>query len=200
MGDVDLLRPRQSSAPAIATLLTRSPGAKGPDGVYYARDSIIAVDELAVSDPADISKGLQWPVPKIAEAIIAMCDRWDDEPFGCADPAIFARTGHSSGSIANEFSQCGVTFQPSENSRIAGWSLMRTMFAACGAVDRPGLYVARHCSQFWQTAPVIGRDPRRIEDIDSRLNDHSCDSLRYGVMFERQDVRQYSWYRADRRA
>ena len=173
-----------SSAPAVCYLLTRSPGAKGPDGRWYARDSIIAIDELAVSDPNDIAQGLQWPVPKIAAAILDMCRRWGVPPRGAADPAIVAVGGHSTGSIQQEFARAGVNFASSSNNRLAGWTKMRRMFADAGAPDRPGLFVARHCDQFWQTAPTIGRDPRKIEDLESRQNDPALDALRYGVMRE----------------
>lgn len=187
-----------SAAPAICGFVARSPGAEA-FGKYYARDSLIAFDELAIADPNDISQGLHWPVGKIAEVILELCARWDMEPFGGADPAIFANSGHSGGSIGHDFARLGVYFQPSSNNRLAGWSRMRQMFADCGATDRPGLYVARHCAQFWQTAPTIGRDPRRIEDLDSRLNDHCLDALRYGVMWEPQRVIQIDAWGANRR-
>ena len=35
---------------------------------------------------------------------------------------------------------------------------------------------------FWQTAPVLARDPRNPDDLDSRGPDHGCDSLRYGIL------------------
>jgi len=75
-----------------------------------------------------------------------MCKRWKIRPQGVADDAIFAQGGHSSGSIANEFSRCGVFFQPARKAdRLTGWNIMRRLLAAAGQPDVPGLYISRAC-------------------------------------------------------
>ncbi|HEY5310039.1 MAG TPA: hypothetical protein VIK97_16110, partial [Casimicrobiaceae bacterium] len=75
-----------------------------------------------------------------------------------ADDAIFALTGHSRGSIAEEFRREGVTFIPAKKSdRITGWNVMRRLLQDAGKPDVPGLYVSRGCEYFWQTVPYLGR-------------------------------------------
>ena len=49
----------------------------------------------------------------------------------------------------------------------------------------PGLYVARACSYFWETVPYLARDPRRVDDVDSRGPDHAADAARYAVLADR---------------
>ena len=118
-----------------------------------------------------------------AELIQEMCAKWHMRAEGAANDSIFSRTGSSAGTIAAEFARCGVCFYPArKNTRIASWTFMRRLLADVGKPDRAGLYVSRNCSYWWKTAPFIGRDPRRIEDIDSRGNDHGCDALRYGSL------------------
>jgi hypothetical protein len=46
----------------------------------------------------------------------------------------------------------------------------------------PGLYVSRVCRYWWETVPLLARDPRRPEDVDSRACDHAADACRYGVL------------------
>jgi hypothetical protein len=178
-----------SAAPSVTYLLCRSPGAKGPDGKFYPRDSVIVLDELATNDPQHLNKGLQWTVPRLAEEIKALCARWGVEPEGCCDDAAFAHIGAGAGSIADEFRQQGVSFsEAKKGDRQAGWERMRRLMADAGRPDVPGLFIARSCTYFWQTVPFLARDPRRIEDVDSRGPDHAADALRYGIVYEPQVV------------
>src|SRR5207249_5683115 len=104
---------------------------------------------------------------------------------GVADVAIFAKSGHERGSISDEFRPAGVTFLPAKKAdRISGWQVMRRPLQDAGKLDVPGLYIARHCEYFWQSVPFLGRDPRRVEDVDSRGADHAADAVRYGVLYE----------------
>jgi hypothetical protein len=171
-----------SSAPSVTYLCATSPGGTGLDGRWYPRDSILLLDELATTDPADPSRGMGWPVNVLAEAICELADRWGVKPSGVADDSIFNKTGSSLGSIADEFRRAGVNFRPArKGSRVAGWQLMRRLLADAGKVDKPGLYVSRVCRYWWETVPLLARDPRRPEDVDSRGPDHAADATRYGL-------------------
>lgn len=98
-----------------------------------------------------------------------------------ADDAIFAKTGHGAGSIADEFALAGVRFLPAKKAdRVTGWNKMRRLLSHAGEPDRPGLYVSRACGYFWGTVPMLPRDPKRIEDVDSTGPDHGADAIRYG--------------------
>lgn len=170
------------SAPSVTFVCAVSPGAEA-HGRYYPRDSIILVDELASADPANLNQGLGWTVPILSDAIKEMCARWKMRSHGVADDAIFSRTGSSAGSIADEFRRTGVAFMPAKKAdRIGGWNTLRRLMADAGKPDKPGLYVSRGCEYFWSTVPYLGRDPRRVEDLDSRGPDHAADAARYGVL------------------
>jgi hypothetical protein len=120
-------------------------------------------------------------VPQLAEAIKGLCRRWEVGPHGVADDAIFARSGHSAGNIADEFRLRGVYFEPARKAdRVSGWNRMRRLLAHGGAPDRPGLFIARRCRYFWDT--VLARDPKRIEDVDTTGPDHGADAVRYGCL------------------
>ena len=172
-----------SSAPSATYIVALSPGGEGPDGKFYPRDSLVLVDELATNKRDRPSEGLGWTVPILAEEIVAMCKRWKIRPQGVADDAIFANTGHSAGSIANEFSRCGVFFRPAQKAdRLSGWTKMRRLLADAGKPDVPGLYISRACEYFWATVPYLARDQKRVEDVDSSGPDHAADAVRYGCL------------------
>ncbi|SNT30420.1 phage terminase, large subunit, PBSX family [Noviherbaspirillum humi] len=178
-----------SSAPSVTYVVVRSPGAQGPDGSYYARDSLILLDELATAKRDQSNVGLGWTVPILAESIIEMCKQWGIRAAGVADDAIFARCGHSAGSIADEFMRMGVYFSPAKKAdRLTGWNIMRRLLADAGKVDCPGLYISRNCQYFWETVPYLGRDQKRIEDVDSSGPDHAADAVRYGCLRRSNEV------------
>lgn len=171
-----------SAAPSVTYLIARSPGAEVGER-YYPRDSLLLIDELAAHRRDDFTKGLGWTASTTAEAIVEMCKRWRVKPSGVADDACFAKAGHSTGSIADEFSRKGVYFQPAKKAdRITGWNLMRRLLADAGAPDKPGLYVSRSCEYFWGTVPYLARDQKRVEDVDSSGPDHGADACRYGLL------------------
>ncbi len=171
-----------SSAPSVTYVMARSPGDQHED-VFYPRGSIVLVDELATARRDNLNMGLGWTVPTVAEEIISMCRRWSIRPRGVADDACFARSGYSTGSIADEFSRCGVYFTPAKKAdRITGWQTMRRYLQDAGKLDVPGLYISRGCDYFWSTVPYLARDEKRTEDLDSRGPDHGADACRYGLM------------------
>ncbi|WP_370600474.1 phage terminase large subunit [Pseudomonas nitroreducens] len=172
-----------SSAPSATYVIAKSPGGVGPDGVFYPRDSLVVVDELATCKKDNPNAGLGWTVPVLAEEIITMCKHWKIRPQGVADDAIFAKTGHGAGSISDEFTRCGVRFDPAKKAdRITGWNVMRRLLADAGKPDVPGLYISRGCTYLWETLPTLARDQKRIEDVDSSGPDHGADAVRYGCL------------------
>ena len=57
-----------------------------------------------------------------------------------------------------------------------------TTSARPGAPDRPGLMIARRCRYFWDTVPMLARDPKHIEDLDTTGPDHGADAAGYGCL------------------
>lgn len=171
-----------SAAPSVTYVMAQSPG-DVHEGVFYPRNSLVLIDELAAVRRDNLNMGLNWTAATTAEAIVEMCQRWDVKPRGVADDACFAKTGYSAGSIAEEFSRKGVYFTPAKKAdRISGWQLMRRLLADAGKPDVPGLYVSRACSYFWDTVPYLARDTKRVEDVDSTGPDHAADAARYGCL------------------
>ena len=179
-----------SSAPSVTYLVAEAPGGEGPDGRFYPRGSLILLDEIATAKPDRPNEGLGWTVPILAEEILAMCKRWGVRAEGVADDAIFAKTGSGAGSIAEEFARAGVRFNPAKKAdRLSGWQVMRRLLQDAGKPDVPGLYVSRSCTYFWETVPFLGRDMRRVEDVDTSGPDHAADAVRYGCLRQRIQVR-----------
>jgi hypothetical protein len=181
--DTHLAHDFGSAAPSVTYICATSPGAE-VNNRWYPRGSIVLVDELATNRKGNLNKGLYWTVDVLAEAIRRdLCSPWGVEPFGVADDAIFAKTGASAGSIADEFAKAGVHFQPAKKAdRITGWQMMKRLLANAGRPDVPGLYVSRLCGYWWATVPTLARDEKRVEDLDTTGPDHAADACRYGLL------------------
>ncbi|AFL87458.1 Terminase-like family [Terriglobus roseus DSM 18391] len=171
-----------SAAPSVTYVLAKSPGAEW-EGRFYTRGSFVLVDELATHKPNNLAVGMGWNVDQTASAIRELCAKWDIDADGVADDAIFARTGASAGSIAEEFQRAGVHFtRAGKADRITGWQTMKRLLANAGKPDIAGLFISRSCAYFWATVPYVARDERRAEDVDTSSQDHGADACRYGIL------------------
>ncbi|QIB66973.1 phage terminase large subunit [Kineobactrum salinum] len=174
-----------SAAPSVTYLCAESPGAEW-EGFFYPRGSIVLVAEEATVHPDDDNQGLGLTVPDQASRILSMCKRWECDPRGVADDAIFNKTGSQSGSIGDEFRRAGVSFsRAKKGARISGWQVMRRLLSDAGQPDKPGLYISRSCRYWWQTVPSLPRDHRNPEDVDSTAPDHAADACRYALTREK---------------
>jgi hypothetical protein len=171
------------SAPSVTYVVGESPGLEEPDGRYFPKGSLVLFDEVATHEPGSLTRGMGHTVPRLADEIKELAKRWSIKPEGVADDAIFARTGSGAGSISDEFRSQGVSFSPAHKvDRLTGWEKMRRMLADAGKPDVPSLYVSRACSYWWNTVPVLPRDPRKPDDVDSRAADHAADACRHAIV------------------
>jgi len=75
------------------------------------------------------------------------------------DATIFGRHWSDAGSIGDEFYRAGVSFEPSaKGDRVHGWEKLKRLMKAAGAVDEPGLFIARNCTHTWATLPTLPLD------------------------------------------
>jgi hypothetical protein len=116
---------------------------------------------------------------------------------GPADPAIF--TGYDGkASVATEMGAPirrpngreyrGIHFFPSDNrgknGRVPGWGVVRQMFKNAVRIDgkpreRAGIFIFDTCTHFGRTIPVLPRDEKKTDDVDTEAEDHIADETRY---------------------
>ena len=93
-------------------------------------------------------------------------------------------------SLADKMEAQGVTWEKSDKkpgSRVAGASLLCEMLEAAleakesqsGAGERPAIYFMEHCRGIIARFPILPRDSKNPEDIDTDAEDHDYDALRY---------------------
>lgn len=96
-----------------------------------------------------------------------------------ADPAIWDSSRGES--IAETAIRYGVYFTPGDHERIPGWMQVHYRFQ----FDRngyPRMYVFNNCKAFIRTIPLMMFSETHPEDLDTKLEDHCPDEVRYMCM------------------
>jgi hypothetical protein len=116
---------------------------------------------------------------------MSLCDtggmvRPEKFDYTVADPSMWSnREGGLS--IAAQYLQEKVQLRKGENDRIAGWGRVRDWLRA-DENGNPGVRVFSSCTNLIRTLPELVYDKNKPEDLDTTLEDHLADALRYGLM------------------
>lgn len=128
---------------------------------------------------ADEIVKIQTEVEEIAREVL---ERWKDYPieFFVADPSCFSTTANSPESIATQYGNFGISFIRANNDVRAGidkvTALIRTeCLRVCSNCDN---LIKEFNKYTWK----IEREGVELDEKPVKLNDHSLDALRYGVM------------------
>ena len=129
------------------------------------------------------NEGVRWEASRVASEIKRIEN--EDENLrgrvirGVADPAIYQKSGGESiGDIMEK--QC-VYWDRADNSRIAGKQQIHNRLAF-DERGKPRLHVFSTCRQFIRTFPCLVYSSTDVEDVDTAMEDHIYDELRYMCM------------------
>ena len=146
------------------------------DGVMYRILELYGCTETP-------NEGLKWSPDRQFEEIARI---ESEHPWlkgkkitGVADPAIW--DGSRGESIADTGIRYGIYFQKGENARVAGWMQVhyRLQFDDNGYSR---MYIFNNCKAFIRTMPLLIYDEHKPEDLDTDLEDHVADEVRYACM------------------
>jgi len=106
---------------------------------------------------------------------------------GPADPAIFPGKRENVNAVSRQVAAAaGIKFKPASGgpgSRVNGWQACRDALHNALQQDReqPGFFVTDQCPQWRRTVPVLPRDSRNMDDVDTDAEDHVGDEWRYRI-------------------
>lgn len=129
------------------------------------------------------NEGVKYSPEKIAQCIREIentnINLKGKQIIGIADPAIYDEQRGES--IAQMMEREGVYFEPGDHTRLAGKMQCHYRLAFD---DRgiPKFYVFNNCKHFIRTIPLLLYDEKKVEDIDTSLEDHIYDEWRYVMM------------------
>lgn len=95
-----------------------------------------------------------------------------------ADPSVFADKRGTGKSIADLWRAAGFAVHRAKNARVAGWQNVRQYLFDQDS-KKPRLFVFDTCENLIRTIPLQQHDKRHPEDLNTTLEDHAVDALRY---------------------
>jgi hypothetical protein len=177
---------------ALGVAVPRENGLRGPGGRVFPARSRLVLCEVHSASSEDPSVGLQWGIDAWADELKATGERFGIARVGCADDA---RGLGADESVISELARHDLHFtRPDKGSRAGGWALLKSAMLASKHADPDAPWTMIHptrCPYTVTTVPMLSRDQRRLDDADTRGNDHSSDAWRYAMSFEPPVSRSY---------
>ena len=150
------------------------------EGEMIPRGCIVRYREFYGMNPEQTNVGLKWHADRVAKQV-KINNGPDKLLYRAADPSMFKEDGGPS--MAETFRKCGVDLRAADNRRIPGWDQVRYRLEGDqGENGPPMLLVTQNCVHLIRTLPEMQHDGIRPEDLDSDMEDHAVDELRYACM------------------
>ena len=158
------------------------------------KGSLIQIYEYYGTEEIGTNKGLQYGAARIAKDILAIEDALYDSGWvnghihaGAADNQIWNKINDDNPSIAEIFESNGVTWERSNKtagSRINGVQIMRDLleYTANDDFESPHIYFMNNCVASISTIPILQRDDKVLDDVDTNAEDHPWDMTRYRIL------------------
>ena len=106
--------------------------------------------------------------------------------YGVLDASTWAKRGDIGPSIAETMIQAGCRWRPSDRtpkSRISGkLEIHKRLKLNDDKKKEPGIRIFSTCRNLIRTLPILPLDENNPEDINTHVEDHAYDALRYGCM------------------
>jgi len=138
------------------------------------------------------NQGLKMSASNIAQGIIdreisMMANGWiESQPWpGPADNRIRQVIDSELDTTEKLMSKKGVRWLESDKSpgsRVIGLQLIRDRLEASVKREGPGLYFMSNCLASIETLPTLPRDEKKIDDVDTKAEDHVYDMVRYRAL------------------
>jgi hypothetical protein len=141
---------------------------------------IIQYGEKYGCDPQKANTGTRESSKDVAAAAWADAVREGVTVMVC-DPALWSRVDDNP-TVAENLREAGFIVQRAVNSRVDGWLALHERLKQPDEYGKPMLQLFDTCVHTIRTLPVLTPDRNNPEDVDSKLEDHLADALRYGVM------------------
>jgi len=182
-----------SSAPFSVGWWAESDGTEATlhDGTKrcWPRGTLFRIAEWYGWKKGDPNKGLLMEASEIAIGILHIEEQLgltNRVEAGPADSSIFDEV--DAHCIAQNMLDEGVDWTHANKkpgSRVNGWALMRGRLKAAKKwpMENPGLFVFNTCNDgFIRTIPVLPRDERNRDDVNTQSEDHCGDEVRYRTL------------------
>jgi hypothetical protein len=145
--------------------------------VYCYRELYGIKEDMAdvgtAEDPTEVAK-------KVREL-----EKGEDITYGVADPACWqederVKWANGARTVIDAFAHEGVYWIKANNARISGKMEVHMRLRGHGR-DRPGIRFFSTCRHMIRTLPALQYSKTHVEDVDTDMEDHAYDDLRYAL-------------------
>ena len=135
---------------------------------------VIVVDEIYEKELLAID---------LADMVMERDKHWGTS-YGILDSSTWHRRGDVGVSIAEAMIKRGCRWKPSDRSkgsRVSGKQTIHQMLADDPILGEPKLLIFNTCVNLISQLPTIPLDKNNPDDVDTKVEDHAYDALRYGL-------------------
>jgi phage terminase large subunit len=140
-------------------------------------DTVVCYRELYVT-------GLLYD--ELAARVEALTTQDEDIDYGVFDPSVVEKENEAGNTFSQAFRDHGVSVSLANNERLEGWNVVHKFLAPRpdpnGGRLTARLRITSNCANLIRTLPEMIHDEKDVEDLDTGLEDHAADALRYGLM------------------
>jgi hypothetical protein len=151
-----------------------------PKGCLYRYKEYYGIAPTQDGQGFQPNVGVKLPIGEWAKQVMRMIEKDGEFKYHVADPAMFSENGGPS--LAEEaYTKAKLRLRQADNKRDAGWQQVTTRLTAADELG-PMLVFASTCKHAIRTIPTMQHDEHRVEDLDSDMEDHPSDEVRYACM------------------
>lgn len=173
-----------SAKPFACYWIAVADGSYKPDGWQkpIPRGALVFYREYYGMETGKLNTGLKISNTQMAKNIFKMDggETTGDGGWGVADGSIFNSNGGIS--VAEDMRREGVLWRKADKCRKAGWGQVRIRLLGDEDTASPLIYFFENCIHAIRTLPLMQHDAHDIEDIDTDMEDHAPDTIRYACM------------------
>ena len=188
-----------SSKPFSVLWFAESDGEPLENGSFYPKGTLFVIEEWYGCEQGKSNKGMYLSSSEVADGIK---EREGKMAFmvnpGAADSAIYAIIDGNS--IADKMEDRGVLWthcSKGPGSRATGLEIVREYLKNSieNPIEEKGIYFFRNCTSLIRNIPVLPRDKKKTDDVDSDAEDHDYDALRYRLTtYIEKGIKQVGYY------
>lgn len=124
------------------------------------------------------------PAKELAHMVLA-AEEGEAIHYGVLDSSLWHKRGDTGPSLAEQMIVEGCRWRPSDRSRgsrVAGKNELHRRLQIDEDTGRAGIEIMTNCTNLIAQLPTLPMDKTNPEDVNTKVEDHLYDALRYGIM------------------
>ena len=121
---------------------------------------------------------------QVAQTMLEIEQAFDEHINYRVGDHVWDNRGSSGPSVGEEFATYGVVWDKADKSRVQGWHQVHKRLEPMSDGELPGVMISKECPNLIRQFIEILQAKTNPEDVDTKMEDHALDALRY-LLFSR---------------